>query len=92
MSDKAIKEAEKEAKEIIKNAKQEAKDIKNKAKEEAKDVKKKKKAALKQKTKKIRFLHTRVSVDLERKIKKRAEGKKIPVSNLIRNILEDSFK
>lgn len=103
MNNKIIKNAEREAREIIKKAKQEAKEIKKIAKDEAKvikklaqteskDIKKKKKAAVKEKTKKIRFLHTRVSVDLERKVKRRAEEEKIPVSNLIRNILEDSFK
>jgi predicted DNA binding CopG/RHH family protein len=93
--------AEKEARETIKKAKMEAKDIKRKAKLEAKEIKKnaqkqareiRRKKGRINKERKDKFLHTRVPEDLEREIKERAEQMRIPVSVLIRNILEDAFK
>lgn len=43
------------------------------------------------KTKKEKVLHTRIPVELEQEIKDRAEKLRVPVSNLVRNILEDAF-
>jgi hypothetical protein len=42
--------------------------------------------------KKERVLHTRVPVMLERELKRFAEGLRVPVSNLVRTILEDAVK
>ena len=44
------------------------------------------------KKKNEKVLHTRIPADLEQEIKERAEKLRIPVSNLVRNILEDAFK
>ncbi|MDO8886861.1 hypothetical protein [Candidatus Oleimmundimicrobium sp.] len=96
-----IKKAEKDVREIIKKAKTEAKKIVKKAREEAREIKKgahkqvREKKSQKEeikKEKKDRFLHTRVPEELERKIKKKAEEMRVPVSILIRNTLEDVFK
>ena len=43
------------------------------------------------KQKKDKVLHTRIPVELEREIKERADALRIPVSNLVRNVLEDAF-
>lgn len=43
-------------------------------------------------TRKDRVLHTRVPEALEKELRKKAERMRVPVSNLIRNILEDAFK
>jgi hypothetical protein len=40
---------------------------------------------------KARVIHTRVPVTLERQLKRFAERMRVPVSNLIRNILEDAL-
>jgi len=96
-----VKETENEAREIIKKAKAEAREIVKKAREKAREIKKtaqkqaKEVKCKKEKVKKERkdkFLHTRVPEELERKIKKRAEEMRVPVSILIRNTLEDVFK
>jgi hypothetical protein len=42
--------------------------------------------------KKERVLHTRVPAVLERELKRFAEGLRVPVSNLVRTILEDAVK
>lgn len=41
---------------------------------------------------KDKVLHTRVPEALEKELRKKAERMRVPVSNLIRNILEDAFK
>lgn len=85
-----IKKAKTEAKEIIKKAKLEAKEIKKNAQRQAREIGRKKEETRTER--KVKFLHTRVPEELERKIKERAEQMRITVSVLIRNILEDAFK
>lgn len=85
-----VKKAKAEAKEIKKKAKLEAKEIKKSAQQQAKEIRKKKEKVSKER--KVKFLHTRVPEELEREIKEKAENMRIPVSLLIRNILEDAFK
>jgi hypothetical protein len=102
MAADAKQQAEKEARELIKQAKLEAKEIKKQARADAKEIKKaayahvqetlKKKKEAATRERKIKFLHTRVPVELERKIKEKADEMKVPVSILIRNILDDEFK
>jgi hypothetical protein len=41
--------------------------------------------------KKERVLHTRIPAALEEQIKRLAEGLRVPVSNLVRNMLEDAI-
>lgn len=96
------KQAEKQVKDIVKQAKTEAKEIKKRAQLEAKEIKKaayahvqetlRKKKEAATRDRKIKFLHTRVPEELDRKIKARAEEMNVPVSILIRNILDDAFK
>jgi len=85
-----IKKAQTEAREIVKKAREKAREIKKTVQKQAKEVKSKKEKVKKEK--KDKFLHTRVSEELEGKIKKRAEEMRVPVSILIRNTLEDVFK
>lgn len=85
-----IKKAKTEAKEIIKKAKLEAKEIKKNAQRQARKIGRKKEETRTER--KVKFLHTRVPEKLERKIRERAEQIRVPVSVLIRNILEDTFK
>ncbi len=103
MSDTGRKKAQREARDILKRARLEARDIKKAARSESRDIKK---AALKEvkerkkkrgsagtsRTKKDRFLHTRVPEELERRIKEKAEEMSVPVSLLIRNILTQAFQ
>jgi hypothetical protein len=42
-------------------------------------------------TRKARVIHTRVPVELEKELKRFADKMRIPVSNLIRTILEDAL-
>lgn len=98
------KAAKAEAREIIKSAREVAKEIKGKARVEAQEIKtrarkqvletkkKREKKAKQVKERKVKFLHTRVPEKLEKKIKDRANKMKMPVSLLIRNVLEDNFK
>lgn len=102
MAQDVKQQAEKEAREIIKQARLEAKEIKKQARVEAKEIKKavythvqetlrkKKEAATRER--KIKFLHTRVPIELEKKVKARADEMRVPVSILIRNTLDDTFR
>ena len=47
---------------------------------------------MKQKEKKERVIHTRISPSLEEELKKKAEGLGVSVSNLVRNILTNTFE
>ncbi|MDP3014650.1 MAG: hypothetical protein Q8M92_10430 [Candidatus Subteraquimicrobiales bacterium] len=85
-----IKKAKTETREIVKKARTEAREIKKEAQKQAKEVKSKKEKAKNER--KDRFLHTRVPEELERKIKKKADEMRVPVSIFIRNTLEDVFK
>ncbi len=85
-----IKKAKTEAREIVGNAREKAREIKKDAQKQARETKSKKEKAKKEK--KDKFLHTRVPEELERKIKKKAEEMRVPVSILIRNTLEDVFR
>jgi len=42
-------------------------------------------------TRKVRVIHTRVPVVLEKELKRFADKMRVPVSNLIRTILEDAL-
>ena len=87
---KIINKSKTEAREIIKNAREKAREIKKTAQKQVSETKSKKEKA--KKDKKDKFLHTRVPEELERKIKKKAEEMRVPVSILIRNTLENVFK
>lgn len=47
---------------------------------------------MKRKEKKERVIHTRISPSLEEELKKKAEGLGVSVSNLVRNILTNTFE
>ena len=47
---------------------------------------------LKEKEKKERVIHTRISPSLEEELKKKADGLGVSVSNLVRNILTNTFE
>lgn len=85
-----VKKARTEAKEIKNQARKEANQIKTRAREQAREIKKKKQRQ--NKDRKDRFLHTRVPEELETKIREKADQMRVPVSILIRNLLEDAFK
>jgi len=54
-------------------------------------VTRKKKPATKERQKHERVIHTRVPLELEKELKRFAENLRVPVSNLIRTILEDAL-
>lgn len=48
--------------------------------------------AVKREERKERVLHTRIPAALEEQIKRLADGLRVPVSNLVRNMLEDAIE
>ncbi len=54
-------------------------------------VTQKKKAGKRERKKHERVIHTRVPLALEKELKRFAENLRVPVSNLIRTILEDAL-
>lgn len=89
-----IDKAKKEAHVTLKEAQAQAKELHRLAKDEAKAMRnerKKTKRHGKYSMKRDRFLHLRIDDELESKIQDEAERKRIPISILVRDILNDAF-
>jgi len=82
-----------EGKRMIEEARHEAKEIKRQAREERRTARRErhKRRFHHRERKKEKVLNLRIGKDLENKIKAEAERINIPVSNLVRSILEDTF-
>lgn len=100
------KRAQADAKEIVRAARAEAKTTRRKAQDDAKVIKAKAREQAQKirdkarqqvqgppedRPRALKFLHTRVPQELETRVKAEAARLRIPVSNLIRNTLEDAF-
>ncbi len=89
-----IKKMLDEGKRIVEDAHREARELKRQAREERRTERRSRHKLRhhRRERKKEKVLNLRIGKDLEEKIKAEAERIDMPVSNLVRNILEDTFE